>query len=106
MKIFLASVALIIAATFVFEVRQLTKAVREPSVQVRMSVTEACQAHIAVNTGRRTRDCLQWIVGLSPIKQHEKNRTQKNIDPLALMPKKNNSPSSDGELKKFKEFID
>jgi len=72
MKIFLASLALIIAVTFVFEVHQLTKAVREPSVQLNISVAEACQSNIDVNKKIWERDCVQWIASYFPVPPTER----------------------------------
>jgi len=68
MKIFLISLALIISAAFVFEVHQLTKAVREPKVQLNVKVRELCGARA---TGKPlsnpTRECVRLLAKIFPL---------------------------------------
>ena len=72
MKIFLASLALIIAATFVFEVHQLTKAVREPRVQVNTNYNELCWAYehaYGLKIGFSVNDCSLLMIEHLPAKE-------------------------------------
>lgn len=69
MKIFLASVALLIAGTLVFEIHQLTKAVR---VQVHLDFRYICRAYIDIpkaapsSESTRARECASWAASYFP----------------------------------------
>lgn len=70
MKTFLASLALIIFAAFVFEVHQLTKAVLGPKVQVRLNFDDVCGSYMetqkAARSDQSTRECISWAASYFP----------------------------------------